>query len=527
MTWSVEQKASLLVWSLLAGGVAAAHYDAARGLESAKLYGGFHAYGYYFLDLLIGSERPQRTSAIVDTGSSLIGFPCTGCEHCSHRHLDLAFNISQSGSAEWLGCSQQCEAWTCQEGRCAYSQGYSEGSEISGFWFEDFVEFGDSFQPQLPVRTRLGCHMKESDMFYDQLPNGIMGLAPTDEGRQAQVLRDLFRDKEHLDAEVFSICLATWGGALTLGGYNASYHLSEITWIDLVPSVYYYVEPQGLWLGDLPVSLGPGSLGDTIVDSGTTMTLFPPAVHSTLLTDMGTYCQTHGGCGATQDGEGCWRLNDPKAGPGQFPPIVFDFGSGQRMAWPASSYLYAQGFPLEQDVWCPSFDVSDDNTLVLGMSWMMHRDVIFDLGLGRLGVAAASCPEHYRALDTDRSKDLKNHQRSRAHKQRHAGNHSHTAASKAGAGDGTPSKAGVASVTSLQLLEAHMEPSGMLAQSRWWPVPLVAGIGLASFSLGWRLSRFRATSAVDVCHRCRSDDVRPLSGAIGTADTEGIGLLSA
>ena len=38
---------------------------------------------YWFIDLLIGlTENVQRTSVIVDTGSSLCGFPCTGCTHC-------------------------------------------------------------------------------------------------------------------------------------------------------------------------------------------------------------------------------------------------------------------------------------------------------------------------------------------------------------------------------------------------------------------------------------------------------------
>ena len=32
-------------------------------------------------DVLVG-EPPQRVSVILDSGSSLLAFPCTGCSHC-------------------------------------------------------------------------------------------------------------------------------------------------------------------------------------------------------------------------------------------------------------------------------------------------------------------------------------------------------------------------------------------------------------------------------------------------------------
>lgn len=54
------------------------YYDAKNKLEAARVYGNIHNYAYYFVDLLLGSPNAQRTSVIIDTGSSLCGFPCTG-----------------------------------------------------------------------------------------------------------------------------------------------------------------------------------------------------------------------------------------------------------------------------------------------------------------------------------------------------------------------------------------------------------------------------------------------------------------
>ena len=43
----------------------------------ARLYGSMFSYAYYFLDVLVGTP-PQRESVILDTGSSLLAFPCSG-----------------------------------------------------------------------------------------------------------------------------------------------------------------------------------------------------------------------------------------------------------------------------------------------------------------------------------------------------------------------------------------------------------------------------------------------------------------
>ena len=41
----------------------------------ARLYGNVHEYAYYFVDILIGNPIPQRTSLIVDTGSTVCELP--------------------------------------------------------------------------------------------------------------------------------------------------------------------------------------------------------------------------------------------------------------------------------------------------------------------------------------------------------------------------------------------------------------------------------------------------------------------
>jgi len=381
-------------------------------------------YAYYFADLLIGSPKPQRASVIIDTGSRLVGFPCKGCQHCG-EHLDPVFDLSRSKSARLLNCSSHCTEG-CINGHCSYRETYSEGSTISGLWFDDTVQLGDPFNQNSPVHANLGCHTNENKLFYTQRANGIMGLAPSyqgSEGSRPTFLQDLFKDKDHVDAAIFSICLATWGGKLTVGGYETTDHThgdgqartcsgrrscpgDGTQWIDMTASHYYFVFPQGLTLDGKPVASGPHSFGVTVVDSGTTYTYLPGPVYNNLVAVLEMYCKEHNGCGAVLDaplatglpggGSQCWRLAMGAKGPKQFPTLRLQFAKGTEIEWPPHGYLHRRGEP---DVWCQTFMENNLDQTVLGISWMIHKDIIFDIKHGQLGVAQATCPEHRKQTD--------------------------------------------------------------------------------------------------------------------------------
>jgi hypothetical protein len=371
-------------------------YDEQLRVESARLFGNMNKYAYYFTDLLVGSPSAQRASVIIDTGSRLVGFPCSDCDHCG-QHLDPAYDASQSSSLRWQICSQDCPD-SCQEdvGRCPYKETYAEGSAISGFWFEDMVELGDSFSKNPPVRATLGCHTNENKLFYTQRASGIMGLAPTmGASRQPTFLQSMFSDSAHVNSEVFSICLATWGGRLNIGGYNSSYHsrkddAESIQWVTMHASHYYYISPSGMSLGksgSVGVVSGSTDFGVTIVDSGTTFTYFPEAVYDALSDSISQYCSEND-CGGSQDGAECFYLEGDE-GPVMFPPIRMDFDASS-ILWRPESYLHQR----TERSWCFSFQSGSVAQTVLGISFMIHKDFVFDLARGRLGVADADCPEY-------------------------------------------------------------------------------------------------------------------------------------
>eukprot|EP00932_Pfiesteria_piscicida_P006693 SRR837773.16647.p1 GENE.SRR837773.16647~~SRR837773.16647.p1 ORF type:complete len:216 (-),score=42.38 SRR837773.16647:87-674(-) len=171
--------------------------NASRRVERTKLYGGIYRYGYYWLDLHVGLDGPQLLSVVADTASAATAVSCSQCVTCSSRHIDEPFDFAKSRSAKWLGCSADCEA--CVDDRCSYDLEYAEGSSIKGHYFEDWVQLGDSFSPELSVRAPVGCNVEERKILRSQRASGILGMAPAwDESGRLPVFQTMLRDRRHV-----------------------------------------------------------------------------------------------------------------------------------------------------------------------------------------------------------------------------------------------------------------------------------------------------------------------------------------
>mmetsp|Transcript_3993 Transcript_3993/g.9770 ORF Transcript_3993/g.9770 Transcript_3993/m.9770 type:complete len:835 (-) Transcript_3993:152-2656(-) len=365
-------------------------YDEQHKLEAARVYGNIHQFAYYFIDLLIGHPVAQRTSVIIDTGSSLCGFPCAGCGHCG-RHIDAAFDVSKSPTAEWVKCNGQC---SCRGDKCGYRQGYTEGSSISGHWFQDYARLGDTIQNNPPVKVKMGCHDSENKLFYTQKANGIFGFAGSggsDLRQKPTILADILRDREHINENVFTMCLSQEGGRVIAGGYNSSYHLptadSAITYVPLGgDSKFYVVSLQGVSISGQAV--GGGGFGRTIVDSGTTYTYFPSRQYRVLKQKLYKLCE--GKCG-TRSGAECW--NSPGTTMENIDekwPLIEMTISGKTFPWHPRSYMYKRG---RGSIFCFTFDDNGNQGTVLGASWMIDRSCIFDLAKKQIGFIDARCPK--------------------------------------------------------------------------------------------------------------------------------------
>ena len=60
-------------------------------LDSTRIYGNSSNLHYYYVNIHVGSKQ-KKQSLIIDTGSSLTGFPCEGfCKKCG-AHLNPYYN---------------------------------------------------------------------------------------------------------------------------------------------------------------------------------------------------------------------------------------------------------------------------------------------------------------------------------------------------------------------------------------------------------------------------------------------------
>mmetsp|Transcript_43064 Transcript_43064/g.96946 ORF Transcript_43064/g.96946 Transcript_43064/m.96946 type:complete len:575 (+) Transcript_43064:160-1884(+) len=352
-------------------------YDADKHLEKARLYGSLDGFAYYFVDMILGTP-PQRVSVILDTGSGFCAFPCKSCAHCGH-HLDTPFDFGKSSSAHWVKCGKECKTGRCEMGVCSYRKSYLEGSSINGWVFEDVVSLGDAMQGNPPVKAHMGCHRHENKLFYTQKANGIFGI----QGDQS-LLRTFFKDRAHVDQRIFSICLSKEGGQLTVGGSDTSIHHGQVQWVSY-PGARYEVPLSKIVVGHAEIA----GFSRTIVDSGTTFTYLPSKFYLALRTAIDGHCKTSGACGTLY--KNCYRVK----GVAGFPSLRVQFDARVHIRWEPHEYLY-----LKKSLgWCFGFENDGHVALTtLGASFMLNKEVIFDIQRSRIGIVPAKCP-HYALTD--------------------------------------------------------------------------------------------------------------------------------
>merc|ERR1712032_460911 len=164
---------------------------------------------------------------------------------------------------------------------------------------------------------------------------------------------------------------------LSVGGHSEATHRSTLQWIPMDSTTYYKVEVSQLALGNIVLGAGMEAFGSALVDSGTTFTYFPTGIFRRVVAAIEAYCSAAPGCGAHSEGSGCWRLEGRSTFPDHFPSLTMVFASGQIVNWPSSAYLFRRGEP---GMWCNAFaDNGADVSTVLGVSWMVHKDIIFDV----------------------------------------------------------------------------------------------------------------------------------------------------
>jgi hypothetical protein len=415
-----------------------------KALEVGALY---HGYGTHYIDLWVGTP-PQRQTVIVDTGSGVTSFPCSGCKDCGAPdfHIDKLFVEGESSTFSKVPCGQ-CQKGTCSLGtECRISMSYQEGSSWSAYEAIDRCYVGgphkqplvsdkgkDDIDPEhasaFAFPLDFGCQTKITGLFKTQMADGIMGMEDTGTAFWYQMFEAGKMGKERKFSLCFSRPLETSkdgseAGAMTLGGSDERLHDSQMVYSERTKrNGFYNVILQNVYLrdataGESAMSSDPSArvtrlnvgavklnAGGAIVDSGTTDTYFSNYINSEFLAAYK---------GLTGKDFNHDKQNLSVAQVKELPTILIQLkgnldrnkklGDANRvvglagtldpdnpydiiLAIPPSHYME----PDAEGMYTSRFYTSERSGTVLGANSMMGHDIMFDVDNSVIGWAESTC----------------------------------------------------------------------------------------------------------------------------------------
>jgi hypothetical protein len=308
------------------------HYPRRR-TEAAQVGALYHGYGTHYMDLWCGTS-PQRQTVIVDTGSGVTAFPCSGCKDCGFPdyHIDRYFDETASKTFQKATCDQCSERGHCskQTQECLIGMSYQEGSSWSAYEGIDTCYVGgfhnsaitkddggtEDIDPghasAFAYSLQFGCQTRITGLFKTQLADGIMGM----ENSKSSFWHQMYKAKK-ITNKAFSLCFSrppvaaregTEAGAMTLGGTERRLHKTPMVFTTTKNTEsadgFFAVHVRAIFMregkggdGVMAVKDAKGSgariinlnrpekvlnAGGVIVDSGTTDTYWNSQIGSSL-----------------------------------------------------------------------------------------------------------------------------------------------------------------------------------------------------------------------------------------------------
>lgn len=353
------------------------------------LDGSVEEYGEYFVRVGVGSP-PQYFDFQVDTGSTDLLVYGSGCDGCP-TDAD-PFNPNASSTAKPVPCSSMkymCDQKTCYDGAwCPFDDAYGDGSDVTGFVLEDTITLGGVGAASVSI----GVIEHSSARFEPTGVDGIFGLATPATSAWASESPLIEWLQQNGLYKAFGMCLQSNGGSFSLG-LNAHSN-PDIIWTPTVKNqgeiIYYPVSLTDLKLNGKSLGINSTLLNGqygALVDSGTTLMLFPSAVYSKIKASIQATCSSYklpGVCGVAAgksifDGY-CYSMSAQDRA--RFPSLTLNVaGSSADLTVTNEQYLIAQNSTTSADVvWCFGIEGSPpgENLTILGDTFMRAFFVVFD-----------------------------------------------------------------------------------------------------------------------------------------------------
>ncbi|KAH6827017.1 hypothetical protein C2S53_016160 [Perilla frutescens var. hirtella] len=254
------------------------------------------AQGEYLMKYSVGTP-PVPSIAIADTGSDVVWTQCSPCIECFNQTLPF-FSPRNSSSFRRIPCTSPiCNSTRdthCSGVRqnCLYSGLYGDGSYTTGMLATESFTFASTGRRRTVTIPDVvfGCGFKNGGLFSG-IESGIVGLG----GGKNSLVTQL----GPLAGGKFSYCLVPFldnfnssklhfGAEAEVSGGGA---VSTPLFVRNGMETFYFVTLEGISVGNLTrlefyddsfSHLGSDRQGNTIIDSGTTLTLLPSILYAKL-----------------------------------------------------------------------------------------------------------------------------------------------------------------------------------------------------------------------------------------------------
>ena len=368
---------------------------------------------YYYTSLYLGQNKTRQVY-ILDTGSSITTSPRTLCSSCG-THLNPKYSLESN--SQILSCNDnKCKissASRCSNNKCAFRIRYAEGSKLSGVYVEQNIFF-EKINLETNITNEsynipIGCTTEETHLFKSQLADGIMGLN-NNENSFVSMLYKLNIIKKN----IFSLCFEHEGGYFSIGEIYDQYHYSKnIQYVNLVNKNFgnYIIKLKHLKIGEDKIDTNI----QAIIDSGTTMTYFPPSIFQEIMKIILDKCKISKKCGKLQKIQNfgyCTPIKTEedinklvKNGWGN---LSFFFDDDVKFIWMPKNYHYIYKSKENEYYVCLGFDEDKRSTVLLGTTFMHGFDFIFDKEQHRIGMVEANCTRKKEENKINNDTDINN-----------------------------------------------------------------------------------------------------------------------
>ncbi|CAI5466628.1 unnamed protein product [Closterium sp. Yama58-4] len=381
--------------------------------------------GLYWAEVQLG-QPVQKFKVQIDTGSDVMWVTCSPCLACpvgSTVVLSPPYDITKSSTAQVVDCSTStCSALqqtrrTLGQGcldilypnsgdpRCYYGIQYADNSSSTGYLVRDKLSFSTLGGDPASMDYLFGCGFKQSGNLVsgNHLVDGVMGL---NMGALSMLTQMQAARKTN---GVFAHCLGgeELGGGSLIFGTVLEDGLLYTSLLD--DRSHYYVQLNGISVAGqrLPgidqssfspqqdVFGGSGSLqgGGVIIDSGTTLAMFPTPIYNTWL-DAVTSLITLPQVGATSDFL-CYDFGSNKYEDlsKYFPTVTLHFeGADMTVEPPGYVFLHSNGVVMAACIGWQAMLGGDFSTItVIGDIVLRNHLVVYDTDNMKLGWAPYDC----------------------------------------------------------------------------------------------------------------------------------------